>query len=130
MSTLAPPDVEGAFVTILRSIDRATVRTRVPSPRPPYLIKVTRAGGNRANLVTERPLLIVECWAPDSVKAFALASEAWALLDGADGATVGGVVLDFPRDALSSPINMPDPDTTNPRYQFTATPYARLKETT
>jgi hypothetical protein len=130
MSALAPQDVEGAFITILRAATGVHVSTRIPATRPAKHIKVTRAGGNRANLVQERPLLIVECWAPDSVAAFQLAAEAWRALDGASGTVVAGVALDFPESALASPINMPDPDTTSPRYQFTAQPYARLKETT
>ena len=126
--SLRPGDVEAAFVTILSAIDRAHVGTKTPNPRPDYSIRVTRAGGNRRNLVQERPLMVLECWGPDSVAAFELAADAWAAINDADGTVVAGVAIDLPRDSLASPINMPDPDTTNPRYQFTAQPYARLIE--
>ena len=128
MSTLRPGDVEGALIVLLRPVLGVHVSTRIPNPRPDRHVKVTRAGGNRANLVQERPLLIIECWGPDSVAAFDLAADAWATLNAADGTVVAGVALDFPTNSLASPINQPDPDTTNPRYQFTAQPFARLHE--
>ena len=126
MSTLRPGDVEGALIVLLRPVLGVHVSTRIPNPRPDRHVKVTRAGGNRANLVQERPLLIIECWAPDSVAAFNLAADAWQVLDGAEDATVNGVT--FGSMSLASPINQPDPDTTNPRYTFTAQPFARLLE--
>ena len=88
---------------------------------------ITRAGGTRLNLILERPLLIVECWAADSVAAFDLAARACAYLGAIDD-PLGDVVLTVTPDDLSSPINMPDPDTTSARYQFTVQPFARLKE--
>lgn len=127
--SLAPGDVEGAFITLLRvALPGVHVGTRIPQQRPDRHVKVTRAGGNRRNLIQERPLMVLECWGPDSVAAFQLAADAWRAIDAANGATVNGVALDLPRDSLSSPINQPDPDTTNPRYTFHAQPYARLQE--
>lgn len=126
MSTLRPGDVEGAFIALLRTATGVHVSTRIPTTRPDRHIKVTRAGGSRANLVQERPLLIIECWGPDSVAAFDLAASAWQVLDGAEDTTVNGVT--FGSMALASPISMPDPDTGNPRYQFTAQPFCRLSE--
>ena len=129
--SLAPQDVEGVLIALLRAaLPGVHVSTRIPAQRPSRHVKVTRAGGNRRNLVQERPLLIIECWGPDSVAAFDLAADAWSAIDAANGTVVNGVPIDLPRDSLASPINMPDPDTSSPRYQFTAQPYARLKETT
>ena len=128
MSTLRPGDVEGALIALLRAVLGVHVSTRIPNPRPDRHVKVTRAGGNRANLVQERPLLIIECWGPDSVAAFDLAADAWSALDAANGTVVNGIALDFPTNSLASPISMPDPDTSSPRYQFTCQVYARLSE--
>lgn len=125
MSALRPGDVEAAFVSLLSPLG-VHVSTRIPNPRPVSHVKVTRAGGNRVNLVLERPLLVLECWAGTSVEAFDLAARAWQVLDMAEGSTVAGVT--FGSMSLASPINMPDPDTTSPRYQFTAQPFARLLE--
>lgn len=125
MSALRPGDVEAALVSLLSPLG-VHVSTRIPNPRPVSHVKVTRAGGNRVNLVIERPLLVLECWAGTSVEAFDLAARAWQVLDAAEGSTVAGVT--FGSMALASPINMPDPDTTSPRYQFTAQPFARLLE--
>ena len=126
MSALRPGDVEGAFVSLLAPALGVPVSTRTPNPRPVSHVKVTRAGGNRWNLILERPLLIVECWAGTSVAAFDLAARAWQVLDGAEDTTVNGVT--FGSMALASPINMPDPDTSNPRYQMTAQPFCRFIE--
>ena len=127
MSALRPGDVEAAFVSLLSPLG-VHVSTRIPNPRPVSHVKVTRAGGNRVNLVIERPLLVLECWAGTSVEAFDLAARAWQVLDGASGSVVNGIALDFPTNSLASPISMPDPDTSSPRYQFTCQPFARLLE--
>ncbi len=126
---LAPQDVEGAYVMHLRPLlGGASVSTRLPNPLPARHVRVTRAGGNRADLVQERVLLIFECWAADSVTAFALASDTWGHVAATEGTVVSGVpVSDVD---LASPINSPDPDSAAVRYQFTAQPRARLKEMT
>ncbi len=125
---LAPQDVEGAYITHLRPLLAVPVSTRIPNPRPARHVRVTRAGGNRADLVQERPLLIFECWASDSVTAFNLASDTWGHVAATEGSMVAGVPVT--RVDLSSPINQPDPDTEATRYTFTAQPRARLKEMT
>ncbi len=126
---LAPQDVEGAYVMHLRPLlGGASVATRTPNPLPARHVRVTRAGGNRADLVQERPLLIFECWAADSVTAFTLASDTWGHVAATAGTVVAGVPVSGV--ALSSPINNPDPDSAAVRYQFTCQPMARFKETT
>lgn len=114
---MRPVDVEGLARTVLASLG-VPVSTRVPSPRPVSLVRVTRAGGSRRNLVQSDPLLLVECWAPDSVAAFDLARDAWSLID------------QFPdwSASLSEPVNFPDPDSGSPRYQFTASLILNLEE--
>ena len=96
MPTLAPVDVEGALVTYLRPLLGVHVSTKIPRTRPAEHVRVTRAGGSRLNLILERPLLIVECWAADSVAAFDLAARAAAHLGAIGDDPVAGTVLSMP----------------------------------
>jgi hypothetical protein len=113
----APRDAEADLVTALSSLS-VPVSTKVPNPRPASFIRVTRAGGGRQNIIQERPLLIVECWAGGDVSAFELAQQAWSTLD-----DLYGLGAD-----LSSPVWFPDVESGSPRYQFTAQPFLALQE--
>jgi hypothetical protein len=95
-----------------------TVASKIPSTRPQYMVKVTRTGGTRANAVTDRTQLTVQCWAPDDVKAFNLAALCHALLLSREQEDVGGVWVRKVED-VSGPTDFPDPDTSNPRVQLT-----------
>lgn len=121
----APVNLEAVAVAALQPLG-VHVGTKVPNPRPTSLIRVgTVSGGIPARMV-EAPLLLVECWAVDSVAAFELARDAWALLvDLAKTFVAGAWVLSV--DA-SRPVNFPDPLTNLPRYQFTATARVALEE--
>lgn len=115
---MIPRDVEGEFIAALAPLG-VPVRTRVPNPRPPSHVRVTRTGGDGVNLVQERPVVLVECWAPSSTAAFDLAARAYGLVDAA---------FCGPRDRPSSPVNFPDPATDASRYQFVVSPIVNLKE--
>lgn len=115
--TLAPVDVEATVRSALLSLG-VPVSTKVPNPRPAAFIRISRAGGLRANLVQEQPSVIVECWSDDSVQAFGLAASAWSAMESAFG----------PELDATSPVWFPDPDSTQARYQFTASPLVNLEE--
>jgi hypothetical protein len=93
----------------------ATVATKVPAVRPAQLVKVRRIGGTTANIVTDAPMLVFDCWAPTEIAAEDLArvvrAEVMAMPGQSDVCThvveVGG------------PVNQPDPDSNSPRYVFT-----------
>ena len=53
--------------------ETAGVGARVPNPRPAELVRVRRAGGTVANLVTDAATLVVETWAADEYRAMELA---------------------------------------------------------
>lgn len=115
------PDVEALVVPYLSgrltARDRAArVATKVPNPRPVRLVKVTRTGGPRRNLVTDAPTVMFECWDVDDVAAADLAriarAEVMALADDA----VPGVAF---RSEVGGLANWPDPDSENARYVFT-----------
>ena len=122
-------DVEGAAVTFLRtglsSLGKsATVATKVPSTMPASMVRVSLTGGTRENVVTDRPQLTVECWAPDTVAASDLARTCHGLMHSAAGFTVGTVWVRRAED-IGGVQFFPDHDTAKPRYQFTVRWFVR-----
>ena len=67
--TLAPVDLEAAFVTFLNAELTPPVSTRVPNPRPASHVRVQVVGGTVDNIAFESPRLLVECWAATQVAA-------------------------------------------------------------
>lgn len=118
MTSLAPPDVEKAFIAYLNAALTPPVSSRVPNPRPASFVRVQVIGGDTLAVVIDAPRLLVECWAADQGAAFALARQAWARMSETRAAWVGEVWVSSVN--LSRPVNFPDPDTTSPRHQFTA----------
>ena len=122
-------NVEAALVGYLSTKVGVPVSTRVPNPRPASFVRVQRTGGAEQNLVQERPVVLVECWAATDAAAWALASTAWGALQGRGDKTSGSVEFTpSTTGALSSPVNYPDPSTSSARYQFTAELIVNLKE--
>ncbi|WP_067428530.1 hypothetical protein [Nocardioides jensenii] len=125
MTIYAPPDIEAAVVTLLSS--HMTVATKVPNPRPAAHTRVTAAGGNERNLIQSDARVIVECWGADDTAALGLARLAYAVLwGGQDSFIAPGVWVS--QIQLTNPVNLPDPDTRSPRYQFVAQLTASLTE--
>lgn len=127
MGELQLVNIEATIVGYLRSLPAITapVGTRIPNPRPAAFIRVQRVGGEKRNMIQERPVVLIECWGGTEVSAWTLASNAWAALDGREELTYGGAEL--AERSLSSPVNYPDPSTTSPRYQFNMQTTVNLK---
>ncbi|BDB58987.1 hypothetical protein RDE2_07810 [Rhodococcus sp. RDE2] len=96
------------------------VTTRMPKTRPPSIVRVDRAGGVMANKVTDRPVLIFECWAPDEPAAEQLADRVRALLKAHRFSSVDGVRLLGWEEAGCAHFDDPDV-TTQSRWQITGT---------
>lgn len=117
-------DIEALVTAYLRAElgargDAAKVSTKVPNPRPPRLVRVTRNGGTADWPVTDRPLVVVQCWDAEIVAASDLARLARALLWALPGdSTFGGPVRKVTE--LAGPAYFPDPTSAFPRYQFSA----------
>lgn len=116
---LAFPDAEAVAVAALDAALTVPVSTRVPNPRPAVFVRVARVGGARVNLVTDAPVLVVECWAASSVAAAELARLARAHLFALEGSTTAGAWVRKVLD-VAGPQSFPDPVSESPRYQFTA----------
>lgn len=87
----------------------------VPSTRPKQFLTVERVGGGYED-VRDLPLVAVQCWAGSRFEASELA------------ATVAGELKNLAlthaqvaRVGIESIINFPDPDSSQARYQVTAT---------
>lgn len=114
-TALAPADIEVALVAFLPG-----AATHVPNPRPPGgFTRVTRAGGDRQNLIQGVTRVLVECFDPDEGAAFTRAQTAWAKLSVARQSYLADGVW-VTRVQLTDPVNYPDPETKLPRFQFIA----------
>lgn len=107
----------------LRDVD-AVVAKDVPNPRPDTLVMIRRGGGVRQTVISDRPLLIVECWAPASETAHDLAQLCRGLLHAMAGTTQSGVPV-YRVDDAGGVIDLPDPLSTQPRYTFTVQAHLR-----
>lgn len=114
---IAFPDPEKWVVTFLKSrTERSgrTAATKVPKTGDRYT-RISRVGGAARDLVTDSPMILVECFAADGVTAADDAKIDRALLMASarlsDDVTR---VID-----VGGPSFLPDPDTNLPRYQFT-----------
>ncbi|WP_348245922.1 hypothetical protein, partial [Salmonella enterica] len=59
------------------------VVAEVPDPRPDRFVRVVRIGGPRANLITDTPRVVAECWDLSCAGAADLASVTRALIGAA-----------------------------------------------
>lgn len=119
-----PPETD-ALIGYLRTAladldDTAEVHGRVPNPRPARFVTLRRGGGVRANLVVDRPTILVEAWGPDDDAAYDLAQLVRASLFAVAGTTQGGVRF-YRVGEFGGPANLPDPDSDQARFVFTLT---------
>lgn len=122
---VAAPDIEAALVAHIRSALTARgapahVGTTIPNPRPNRLVRVTRMGGPRRNLVTDAPVVVFEAWEASTVAAYALGSLVESIVLAANGSSIGTKSVWVDDVASVGGLSFfPDPDTSSPRYQFT-----------
>lgn len=119
---ILPVPAEAIGVTAVREglahwpDESAVVSTRVPGDV--RCVRVTVAGGDSPNLITDRPRLVFECWDPDEVGAEQLASRVAAVMLRTPGQWINGF---FVRawNPYQRPYNFPDPEKTRLfRYQM------------
>lgn len=114
---LAPPDAEAFAVAELRAGmtargDTATVSVKVPTTRPPRMVRVSLVGTFDTTLAHFGSSLLVECWAPTEAAAGLLARRAYGILRALEDHER---VLDF--EDVGGVVSFPDE--VGPRYQFT-----------
>jgi len=116
------PDAEAVVIGYLNPLlvadgDTARASTRVPADRPGRLVRPILTGASRRSLSKQDAQVTVECWAPNSADASALAAKVYGWLSALD---VGGSYV--PAGAggwVGGPYFDPDPDTGSPRYVMT-----------
>lgn len=121
VEVIAFPDAESFSVAFLKAqFTERDIATRVGTKLPKAhtaadsFVRVSRSGGVSRDIVTDSPMILVECFGPDTVTASDTAKVTRALMLAAarlsDEVTrvqdSGGVAF------------LPDPDTGQPRYQF------------
>ena len=113
-------DVEAVAIAWLNPrLAPVKTSTEVPSTRPAEFVKVSLTGGYDPNRVTERPQLTFECWAANSIRASEICRAVKANLKAMEGETVNDVFVRAVT-TVGGPVSFPDPQTTLPRYQYTA----------
>ena len=118
---IARPDAEAAWVAWFKAGGFAQASTRIPPTHSDGMIRVSRVGGVRVNLVQDSPTMLVEVWHRDAYKA---SQEAHRLADHAETALDGTMLDDKTRVArvqTTGPLEFPDPSSALVRYQFTLT---------
>lgn len=112
------PDAAALVATYLREALAAhgmpvPVGTRVPNPRPAKFVRLTRIGGAQVDVVTDRPRIDVHCWGATDEAAHDLMQITRALLLALPGWR-GAAAYDV--DEVGGPNELPDPETSSPRY--------------
>lgn len=101
-------------VSLMKSVLPADVHvsSKMPRTRPEKIVRISRAGGPMANMVTDAPLLIFECWAISSVDAENLANLVRAELARSQSKTIDGAFIRWYREA-GGPADFDHPDVTD-----------------
>lgn len=118
---IAPPDGEALAVAWLKArfaarSESATVATKVPSTRPPRMVRVSLAGAVEVTPIHFYETLIFECWAPTEMAASSLARTAYADMRASEDEDLAGIHV---TEVVTVGGVANFPDEVGPRYQFT-----------
>lgn len=108
-SWLVPPDALRAVLTVLEdAFPGVHVSAKVPITRPEQFMYVSQIGATQPNPNTDKPRILVECWAPIKKTARDMAYTAGTALRNAAGSCVDDVFIRC-WDNQQGPIDFPDP---------------------
>lgn len=99
------------------------VASKVPNPRPASLVRVFWAGNSR-NRPLDAATLVLDCWAPTTTAASDLARLVAGLVEAMPGETVAGHYV-YHAELIGGPVDLPDPDSSSPRYSVTCRVWLR-----
>lgn len=119
------PDSESAWVAWLKAGDFDQARTRVPDDHFDGMIRVSRIGGERLNLVSESVTMLFEVWHSSPLAAADLAHDLSARVEAPDDGQLIGAGMKVYRVTTTGPVEFPDDSSPLVRYQFTASCIAR-----
>jgi len=120
---VAPPDSDAEITSHLAAQlaslgDRADVVTRVVATTSSRYVRVIRAGGGKTNLITDAPLVILECCDNDEVAAADLTRKVRAIMFHSAPGYVGNAWCSEINEAGT--VFEPDTESLKPRYVITA----------
>lgn len=115
------PDAETLLIDELVDILGEDVRSSVPADRVlgDRFVIVQRVGGVARDEVIDDATIGFEAWAEGRTAACDLIQLVRAHVRALVGSTIGGVPVSRVRD-IGGPAWQPDPDSTHPRYVYTA----------
>ncbi|MBC3987831.1 hypothetical protein H8N00_02685 [Streptomyces sp. AC563] len=124
------PDAVAVVTRYLRSALAAVgepvpVVSRIPSPRPSRFVQVSRLGGLRQTVVSDRPRLDFHTWGETEADAHDLCALVRALVGVIPGVR-GGVTV-YRVHEVGGPQWLPDPKTGHARYAHAAEIHMRGK---
>lgn len=125
------PDFEALLIEYLRGQYQALgmdapVSTHVPGERPGLFTRVQLTGGQRSQLVIALGELAIQCWGPDDVQASNLARLTESMVLDLHGNHSGVWVRNV--SSMGGISYFPDPESTQPRYQFAVQVNVRPQE--
>lgn len=101
----------------------AVIRKRIPNPRPPWFATVQRVGGPMRSEFVDQPTLAFEAWAKAGPSADEMAHDLARLIRGwvfqMAGRVIGGTQVYLVQET-AGPAFLPDPDSNDSRYVWTA----------
>lgn len=133
MEILVPRDAEREVVAELtrqlgarEEFEAVDVGTEIPRPRPVEFVRVLATGGGERDLVTDTPTLVIEAFAEDANRAFAICAFAVGSLQAAARDGFIGAATCYRVRVAGLPANLPMPSVPD-RERFTATISADLR---
>lgn len=119
------PDAAAAVIAHLDDVLDVPVSRTVPNPRPASFVTVLRTGGAAADAaVVDGAQLTFEAWASDHPSAHDLAQLVRAHVRAMAGQVIDGTAV-YRVEEFSGPQDLPDPESTQPRWTFTALVHVR-----
>lgn len=116
--TIPRPDAEAAWLAWLAA-GGFSASTQLPREHFDGMVRLSRVGGKRRNLVQDQVALLVEVWHSDPYTASTRAHELAALIESGAGAQLDPYTRCSDVDT-SGPVEFPDPSSGRVRYQFTS----------
>lgn len=118
---LTRPDAEAAWVAWLHAGGYGGASTRIPPEHTDGMLRVSRVGGRRINIVIDEVQMLVEAWHSDPYTASELAHDAAERIEAARDGAILAAGVQAKNVTTTGPLEFPDPSSALTRYQFTFT---------
>ena len=113
------PDAEAAWVAWLHRGGFSKAATRLPEEHVDQMMRVSRVGGKRLNIVQDEAQMLIEVWCMSAYQASELAHKAADRIEAAAEGTMLTEQVQAKQVSTTGPLEFPDPNSHLYRYQFT-----------